>query len=53
MVDSLPLGATQTRRVRLHPRMFAPRIARRMVYEIGDAAGLPGDLVDNALANAG
>src|SRR4051794_18149950 len=34
--------------IRLRPSPFAPRRARRFVYEVGDPAGLPAGLVDDA-----
>lgn len=36
------------RRIRLHPTVFAPRQARRFVYRLGEVAGLPERLVDDA-----
>ncbi|MDX1890786.1 hypothetical protein [Mycolicibacterium sp. 050158] len=46
MAPSTTIGTH--RRYRLRPTAFAPRIARRFVYELGDDAGLPDDVVDDA-----
>ena len=44
--DTKPAPAR--RRVRLHPTVFAPRIARRMLHKLGDPADVPQRLVDDA-----
>lgn len=42
-------GPASTRcRLRLHPTVFAPRISRRLVRELGDPADLPQRLIDDA-----
>lgn len=42
------VAVSTRRRIRLHPTVFAPRISRKLVYEVGDPAGLPDGLVDDA-----
>lgn len=42
-------GPTSTRcRLRLHPTVFAPRISRRLVHDLGDPTDLPQCLIDDA-----
>ncbi|CAN5790505.1 hypothetical protein BH09ACT7_BH09ACT7_38850 [soil metagenome] len=48
MITTATRSASTRRRALLHPTVFAPRIARRMVHELGDPADLPERVVDDA-----
>ncbi|WP_156525884.1 hypothetical protein [Mycobacterium adipatum] len=48
-MQAIDAGPASTRcRLRLHPTVFAPRISRRLVHELGDPADLPQRVVDDA-----